>query len=84
MKLKQIVDITKILSDRKIPDDVIKFLNNQYYSESKETFVKCSDMDLFHFIRSNSKKMRELSIQNLELATELIDTRNKLNKIMED
>ena len=27
MKLKQIVDITKILSDRKVPDDVIKFLD---------------------------------------------------------
>jgi len=35
MKLKQIVDITKILSDRKIPDDVIKFLDDEYYSISK-------------------------------------------------
>ena len=30
MKLKQIVDITKILSDRKIPDDVIKFLDDDH------------------------------------------------------
>ena len=38
MKLNQIVGITKILSDRKVPDDVEKFLNNEYYSESKKTF----------------------------------------------
>ena len=29
MKLNQIVGITKILSDRKVPDDVVKFLNDE-------------------------------------------------------
>ena len=40
MKLKQIVDITKILSDRKIPDDVLKFLDDEYYSISKKQNIK--------------------------------------------
>ena len=33
MKLNQIVGITKILSDRKIPEDVEKFLRSEYYLE---------------------------------------------------
>jgi len=35
MKLNQIVGITKILSDRKVPEDVEKFLNDEYYSKRK-------------------------------------------------
>ena len=60
MKLNQIVGITKILSDRKVPEDVEKFLNDEYYSESKKTFVKYGDMDLFHFIRSNNKTLKKV------------------------
>ena len=40
MKLNQIVGISKILSDRKIPEDVEKFLGDEYYSESSKKFVK--------------------------------------------
>ena len=60
MKLNQIVGITKILSDRKVPDDVEKFLNDEYYSKSKKENVKFGDMDLFHFIRSNNKTLKKV------------------------
>ena len=36
MKLNQIVGIAKLFSDRKIPVDVEKFLEDEYYSSSKQ------------------------------------------------
>ena len=80
MKLNQIVGITKILSDRKIPEDVEKFLNGEYYSESKKTFVKYGDMDLFHFIRSNNKTLNMAWKDNQEVYDKLY----KIKNIMED
>ena len=80
MKLNQIVSITKILSDRKIPEDVEKFLNDEYYSESKKTFVKYGDMDLFHFIRSNNKTLKKVWNEHDEVEDKLY----KIKKIMEE
>ena len=40
MKLNQIVGITKILSDRKIPEDIEKYLESDYWSGSKKQFLK--------------------------------------------
>ena len=60
MKLKQIIDITKILSDKKVPEDVEKFLDDEYYSVSKNKNIKFGEMDLFHYIRANIKDHKEL------------------------
>ena len=80
MKLNQIVGITKILSDRKVPEDVEKFLNDEYYSKSKKENVKFGDMDLFHFIRaviSDNKKQWDIYNQ--------VDNKlHKIQKIMEE
>ena len=40
MKLKQIIGITKILSDKKIPEDIEKYLESDYWSGSKKEFLK--------------------------------------------
>ena len=80
MKLNQIVGITKILSDRKIPEDVEKFLEDEYFSESKKTFVKYGDMDLFHFIRSNNKTLNKVWNEHDEIEGKLY----KIKKIMEE
>ena len=80
MKLNQIVGITKILSDRKVPEDVEKFLNDEYYSENKKTFVKYGDMDLFHFIRSNNKILKRVWNEHDEVEDKLY----KIKKIMEE
>jgi hypothetical protein len=80
MKLNQIVSITKILSDRKIPEDVEKFLEDEYFSESKKTFVKYGDMDLFHFIRSNNKTLNKVWNEHDEIEDKLY----KIKKIMEE
>ncbi len=80
MKLNQIVSITKILSDRKIPEDVEKFLEDEYFSQSKKTFVKYGDMDLFHYIRVNIKDHKDL----WKSYDEVEDKLYKIQKIMED
>jgi len=80
MKLNQIVGITKILSDRKIPEDVERFLEDEYFSESKKTFVKYGDMDLFHFIRSNNKTLKKVWDEQAEVYDKLY----KIKNIMED
>ena len=80
MKLNQIVGITKILSDRKVPEDVEKFLNDEYYSESKKTFLKYGDMDLFHFIRSNNKTLKKVGDEH----DEVYDKLYKIKSIMEE
>ena len=80
MKLNQKVGITKILSDRKVPDDVEKFLNDEYYSKSKKENVKFGDMDLFHYIRVNIKDHKDL----WKSYDEVEDKLYKIQKIMEE
>ena len=80
MKLNQIVGITKILSDRKVPEDVEKFLNDEYYSKSKKENVKFGDMDLFHYIRVNIKDHKDL----WKSYDEVEDKLHKIRQIMED
>ena len=40
MKLKEIFKIENILTNRKTPCDIEDFLNEEYYSESGNTFIK--------------------------------------------
>jgi hypothetical protein len=80
MKLNQIVGISKILSDRKVPDDVERFLSHEYYSKSKDTFIKYGDMDLFHFIRSHIKDKRQVWDDMSDKSDKLAE----IKKIMED
>ena len=80
MKLNQIIGITKILSDRKVPEDVEKFLNDEYYSKSKKENVKFGDMDLFHYIRVNIKDHKDL----WKSYDEVEDKLYKIKKIMEE
>ena len=80
MKLNQIVGISKILSDRKIPEDVEKFLNGEYYSESSKKFMKYGDMDLFHFIRTSNKQLKKVWNEH----DEVYDKLYKIKSIMEE
>jgi|TARA_R110002051_G_scaffold174691_1_gene244877 hypothetical protein len=79
MKLNQIVSITKILSDRKIPDDVQKFLDDEYYSVSKKQNIKFGEMDLLHYIRVNIKDHKDLWKNYNEVEEKL----HQIEKIME-
>lgn len=80
MKLNQIVGITKILSDRKVPEDIEKFLNDEYYSKSKDEFIKIGDMDLFHYIRSHLKDSKRVWDDMSDKSDKLAE----IKKILED
>ena len=43
--------ILEIQTGRKNPCDIMEFLEEQYYSKSKEKYVKYKDMDITHLIR---------------------------------
>ena len=43
--------ILEIQTGRKNPCDIMEFLDEQYYSTSKEKYIKYKDMDITHLIR---------------------------------
>ena len=49
----------KVDINRKIPCDIINFSNEEYYSQSKEKFIKHKDMDMVHLIRSLIKIQKQ-------------------------
>ena len=64
MKLKEIFKIENILSGRKTPIDIERFLNDEYFSNSGNDFVKYGDLEITHFIRAYLKEYRELDLNN--------------------
>jgi len=51
MKIKDILKIESIIDKRAIPSDVLEFLDQNYYSESKEDHIRFGDIHITHFIR---------------------------------
>tara|TARA_B110000285_G_scaffold41204_1_gene45312 strand:+ start:21 stop:311 length:291 start_codon:yes stop_codon:yes gene_type:complete len=49
--LENYFKILEIQTGRKNPSDIMEFLEEQYFSESKVTHVKYKDMDITHLIR---------------------------------
>ena len=58
MKLKDIFEIEKHFSKRKTPCDIVEFLEDETYSESKGGDIKLGDMHLAHYIRRQLKDER--------------------------
>ena len=51
MIIKDILKIESIIDKRAPAGDVLEFLDQTYYSESKEDHIKLGDMHIIHFIR---------------------------------
>ena len=51
MKIKDILKIESIIDKRAIPSDILEFLDQNYYSESKEDHIRFGDIHITHFIR---------------------------------
>ena len=64
MKLKEIFKIESIMSGRKIPCDIEKFLDDEYFSNSWNSILKYGDLEITHFIRAYLKEYRELDLNN--------------------
>ena len=51
MKIKDILKIESIIDKRATPSDVLEFLDQTYYSKSKDEHIKYGDMHIAHFLR---------------------------------
>lgn len=81
MKLKELVNIIKMLDSRATPCDIEDFLASQHYSESKETFIEYGKLDLFHVLRIFLKYSRD-NIEAVNNQTlEIISLKSKLSKV---
>ena len=50
MKIKDILKIQSIIDKRAIPSNVLEFLEDTYYSKSKDEEIKYGDLHIIHFI----------------------------------
>ena len=79
-----------IQTGRKNPCDIMEFLEEQYFSKSKEKYVKYKDMDITHLIRvmlNASEDVENHAYKNDSLIEEvkrLQDKIKKLTKVLED
>ena len=66
MKIKTLLELQHTIEGTKIPSDITEDL--EYYSESKEEFIKIFDMELTHVIRAlnSSKIYKDLSTSDEE------------------
>ena len=51
MKIKDILKIESIIDKRATPSDVLEFLDQTYYSKTKDEHIKYGDMHIAHFLR---------------------------------
>ena len=60
MKLRKVIKLIELIGESKVPEDIVKHLDKEQYSESKSEFISVGDMDLYHYIRSNKKSERRV------------------------
>ena len=82
--------ILEIQTGRKNPCDIMEFLEEEYYSNSKEKYIKYKDMDITHLIRvmlNASDDVVNHIYKNdtlIEEVKRLQDKIKKLTKVLED
>jgi len=80
MKLRKVIKLIELIGESKVPEDIVKHLDKEQYSQSKSEFITVGDMDLYHYIRSKNKNERrvwdDLNEQQEKLA--------KIKDIMEE
>ena len=78
MTLDQAVGIQSIIDGRSIAIDTVEFLDQTYYSKSKEEWIRYGDMHIDHFLRV---------FQNDSLAASHIsktDLKSMIKEVMEE
>ena len=76
--------ILEIQTGRKNPCDVMEFLEEQYFSKSKETYVKYKDMDITHLIRvmlNASEDVEEIREENERLRLVIKNLTNLIGEL---
>ena len=76
--------ILEIQTGRKNPCDIMEFLEEQYFSKSKETYVKYKDMDITHLIRvmlNASEDVEEIREENERLRLVIKNLTNLIGEL---
>ena len=76
--------ILEIQTGIKNPCDVMEFLEEQYFSKSKETYVKYKDMDITHLIRvmlNASEDVEEIREENERLRLVIKNLTNLIGEL---
>lgn len=76
--------ILEIQTGRKNPSDIMEFLEEQYFSKSKETYVKYKDMDITHLIRvmlNASEDVEEIREENERLRLVIKNLTNLIGEL---
>ncbi len=79
MKIKDIIEIEKhFTKNKKTPCDIVEFLEDETYSESRGEDIKHGDMHLTHYIRRQLKDeladdeiINRISKENAQLKAQL-------------
>lgn len=75
--------ILEIQTGRKNPCDIMEFLEEEYYSQSKKVYIKYKDMDITHLIRVMLNASADVEDNRLEVIR-LRKKISKLTKALED
>ena len=76
--------ILEIQTGRKNPCDVMEFLEGEYYSNSKENFIKYKDMDITYLIRvmlNASEDVEEIREENERLRLVIKNLTNLIGEL---
>ena len=77
--------ILEIQTGRKNPCDIMEFLEEEYFSKSKETYVKYKDMDITHLIRvmlNASEDVEEIREENERLRLVIKNLTNLIGELL--
>ena len=76
--------ILEIQTGRKNPCDVMEFLEGEYYSNSKEKYIKYKDLDITHLIRvmlNASEDVEEIREENERLRLVIKNLTNLIGEL---
>jgi len=85
--LENYFKILEIKTGRKNPCDIMKFLEEEYYSQSKSDTIKYKTMDITHLIRVLKNKAvdnEDVLIENGRLQNEIERIRKHITKVLEN
>ena len=75
--------ILEIQTGRKNPCDIMEFLEEEYYSQSKKEYIKYKNMDITHLIRVMLNASDDVEDNRIEVVR-LRKKISKLTKALED
>ena len=82
MKIKDIIEIEKhFTKNKKTPCDIMEFLEDETYSESRGEDIKHGDMHLTHYIRRQLKDELADDETIKKLKTQLRDYKQAMEKL---